>query len=105
MQELGRGYSGTEAGKKNSADDHRIWIEGRSGGEISGVTEVSAFNTEEVELETTQGGLSISGENLHVKRLTLEKGEVTLEGHINKICYRESSGNKTSGGFIRRLFR
>ena len=43
-------------------------------------------------------------EDLHVKRLTLEKGEVELEGKICEIVYHESRKEKTAGGVLSRLF-
>ena len=45
------------------------------------------------------------GENLHVKRLTLERGEIILEGRIHSLAYHESQKDKTAGSFLGRLFR
>lgn len=83
---------------------HKLNMTGRSWVEVTGVTEVISFDNAEVHLETTQGAVRFSGEGLHVKRLTLEKGEVNLEGKINEIVYYRSSSEKTAGGILRRLF-
>ena len=48
--------------------------------------------------------MRFTGEDLHVKRLTLEKGEVELEGRICEIIYHESRKEKTAGGVLSRLF-
>jgi sporulation protein YabP len=99
MQEQSRSYSDTRE------NEHKLVMNGRKHVELTGVTEVISFDSDEVCLETTQGTLRFCGEELHVKRLTLERGEVTLEGHIREIAYYESAQNKTAGNIIRRLFR
>jgi sporulation protein YabP len=99
MQELGRSYAETRE------NDHKVVVNGRKHVELTGVTEVISFDNDKVDLETTQGKLQFRGEELHVKRLTLEKGEVVVEGHINEMVYYESSKNETAGSRIRRLFR
>lgn len=114
LQEQSRSYSGfgDEGGNRPGRDNtsrqntgHKLVMEGRTRVELTGVTEVISFNTEEVHLETNQGALRFGGEDLHVKRLTLERGEVILEGHINEISYYESAHSKPAGSFVRRLFR
>lgn len=84
---------------------HKLVMERREHVELTGVTEVISFDNEEIRLETEAGAMRFGGEGLHVLRLTLERGEVALEGHINEICYYESSRTKTAGSFISRLFR
>ncbi len=91
--------------QSQSPSAHKLVMEGRERVELTGVTEVISFDSEEIHLETTQGALRFGGEGLHVKRLTLERGEVMLEGHIQEIAYYESSRDKTAGSFISRLFR
>lgn len=99
IQEQGRNYTGS--GKTTG---HKLVMEDRGRVELTGVTEVISFDNEEIRLETIAGAMRFGGENLHVKRLTLERGEVVLEGQINEICYYESH-SKTAGSFISRLFR
>ena len=113
VQEQGRSYAGfsdegrSRTGRENSgrAAGHKLVMERRERVELTGVTEVISFDNEEIRLETEAGAMRFGGEGLHVKRLTLERGEVALEGHINEICYYESSHTKAAGGFISRLFR
>ena len=52
---------------------------------------------------TSLGELSIRGRALQITRLSLETGELTLEGQIDSLQYTESSAR--SGGFFSRLFR
>ena len=54
---------------------------------MTGVLDVLAFDLNEVLLETEQGMLMVKGKDLHVNRLSLEKGEVDLAGQIDSIAY------------------
>lgn len=73
---------------------------------LTGIVDVIAFDEKEVILETQMGMLLIKGENLHIKRLTLEHGEVDVDGTIDSYIY---SGKKDvterSQSFFARLFK
>lgn len=88
-----------------SQTSHRLVMQDRAKVELTGVTEVVSFDNKEIMLETIEGALRFGGEDLHVKRLTLEHGEVVLEGRIQEISYHESGRDKTAGSFLGRLFR
>ena len=65
-----------------------------------------SFDIAEILLETEQGMLTIKGADLHVNRLTLEKGEVDIEGKIDSFVYSEQKGeNGKDTSFLGRLFR
>lgn len=86
--------------------NHKISLFNRGSGSISGVREVISFDLNEIILDTEQGLLMIHGENLHVTRLTVEKGEVEIEGVVDSFVYSDSGpGKGEKGGIIRRLFR
>ena len=87
-----------------SIDGHKLSVVNRETAVITGVKEVVSFDANEVELETIQGSLTIHGETLHVSRLTLEKGEVDIDGKIESFIYSDST-QKTAGSLIGRLFR
>ena len=86
--------------------NHKIALYNRGTGVVSGVREVISFDPLEIVLDTEQGILMIHGEDLHVTKLTVEKGEVELEGTVDSMIYSEndSGGGTKAGGFIRRLF-
>jgi len=85
---------------------HKVSLNGRRHAAVTGVSDVLAFDLNEVLLETTQGMLMLKGNDLHVKRLSLEKGEVDVEGNIDSILYSEPTGlNKQPESFLGRLFR
>mgnify|MGYP000541487031 CR=1 FL=1 len=58
-------------------------------GAFSGVVDVLSFDVAEILLETELGMLLIKGHDLHVNRLSLEKGEIDIEGRIDSLTYSE----------------
>lgn len=73
---------------------------------VTGVLDVLSFDLSEVLLETEQGMLMVKGSDLHVNRLSLEKGEVDLAGNIDSITYSDiHQAAKTGEGLLARLFR
>lgn len=96
----------SRAASKSVNQPHRLMLVNRETVTISGVKDVMAFDVSEVMLETTEGMLSIKGSDLHVNRLTLEKGEVDVTGKIDSLVYSEGSGFRKPGeSFLNRLFR
>ena len=88
------------------AGSHKLLIQGRKAAELTGVKEVVSFDAKEVVLSTTMGALIIRGNDLFVKRLTVEKGEVDLEGQIDSFIYSDKPGKAGDGDtLLKRLFR
>ena len=58
---------------------HKLMLTNRRTCNISGVNDVLSFDVNEILLETEQGMLMIKGNELHVNRLTLDKGEVDID--------------------------
>ena len=92
-----------EQSRQNSGQ--KLMMQDRRRVELNGVTEVISFDNQEIYLETTEGMMRFAGEELHVKRLTLERGEIELEGKIQEISYHQSGKERTAGGVLSRLFR
>ena len=65
-----------------------------------------AFDNHEILLETEQGILMMKGNELHVGRLSLDKGEIDVEGKIDSLTYSEqlNSGTKNDSVWMR-LFK
>ena len=87
---------------------HKVTITGRKNGTISGVSDVLSFDVGEIVLQTTEGMLMVKGEELHVSRLTLEKGEVDIDGKIDSFTYSSVGHSKKSGkseSLLGRMFR
>lgn len=70
---------------------HKLVINNRKTSMITGVLDVLAFDLREILLETERGMLMIKGSDLHVNRLTLEKGEVDVSGNIDSIAYSDTT--------------
>ena len=71
-----------------------------------GAAGISNPRVKEIILETEQGMLMIKGNDLHVSRLTLDKGEVDVDGRIDSFTYSEQSGMGAKGeSFLSRLFK
>jgi len=96
-----------EEKQANMQGAHKVTIAGRRNGTISGVSDVLSFDVQEIVLQTVEGLLMIKGEELHVSRLTLEKGEVDIDGKIDSLTYSGSQGMKNgrSDSFFGRMFR
>ncbi|MDD7218682.1 MAG: sporulation protein YabP [Clostridia bacterium] len=91
--------------EKKVISTHKLILEDRQGGTITGVRDVNSFDEKEILLFTQAGKLVIKGEQLHVKRLNLEKGEVDLEGKIDSLTYLSKSTDKKDESLLKRMFR
>ena len=81
---------------------HNVILEGPERLSISGVTEVVSFDEEEVVMETARGLLTVTGSDLHVDKLSLDIGELSLQGVIDGIVYADEQHRR--GGFWSRFF-
>lgn len=86
---------------------HKLAIINRKTCTLSGIKDVLSFDIHEILLETEQGLLMIKGDDLHVSRLTLEKGEVDIDGKLDSFTYSDMAGNsgQKAQSLISRLFR
>ncbi len=85
---------------------HKFMLTNRRTCLVSGVSDVLSFDLAEILLETDQGMLMIKGSDLHVNRLTLEKGEVDIEGKIDSLTYSEVNNYGGKGeSFLGKLFK
>ena len=85
---------------------HKISLLNRTTCSISGVNDVLAFDNHEILLETDQGMLMIKGDDMHVNRLMLDKGEVDVDGKIDSLTYSESAGhNSKNESLLSKLFK
>ena len=80
---------------------HKLTLSERKKLTMTGVTEVVSFEEDAVVLKTALGTLVIQGRELQLKTLSLEGGQVDVEGTISALVYEEP---KRSGGAQRRQF-
>lgn len=85
---------------------HKVSLNNRSFGLITGVREVISFDAMEIILDTEQGILIFRGEDLHVTRLTVDKGEVEVSGKIDCMMYSDVEEKKKGReNLLARLFQ
>ena len=85
---------------------HKVVLENRSRGTVTGIQDVVSFDENQIVLDTDMGLLTIKGKDLHVSRLTLEKGEIDIEGQADSLVYSSSeSFKKTGQSLLSRLFK
>ena len=82
---------------------HNVIMEGRRKVSVSGVDDVESFDEGEIVINTSQGLLIVRGQDLHIEKLSLDSGDIVLEGLADGLEYGEDT--KASGGFFSRLFR
>ena len=75
--------------EKPAARPHSLSLENRSKLNLSGVEDVFGFDENTVILTTSLGELTIRGENLHIERIDLFIGELSVQGHVCAMSYEE----------------
>ncbi len=80
---------------------HKLTLQQRQQLVMSGVTEVISFDDTAVILKTSLGTLAVQGSGLQLKELSVEGGQVAVNGKISALIYEEP---RSSGGWVRRLF-
>ena len=80
---------------------HKLTLNERKNLTMTGVTEVLSFDETTVALKTSLGLLTVQGQELKLKTLSLEGGQVSVDGQISALIYEESG----EGGFWQRLWR
>ena len=80
----------------------RIELCGRSALTVGGVEDVESFDEQTVVLKTSLGTLVVRGEGLHLKQLSLEGGQVSVDGQVDSLVFEDDA---PGGGFFARLFR
>lgn len=92
----------SERGRPEAA--HHLILEDRQRLSVSGVEEVESFDETAIVMHTAQGTLVIRGENLHIEKLSLDGGDLKVEGDVDCLTY-EDGRDRRSGGLFGRLFR
>lgn len=80
--------------------EHKLTLKDRKRLTMTGVTEILSFDDASVVLQTGLGMLTIHGQDLQLKTLSVDAGQVDVDGYIHALCYEEPA---RTGGFWRRL--
>ena len=79
---------------------HKLTLNERRQLTMTGVSEVVSFDESAVVLRTDLGILTVHGKDLQLKTLSLEGGQVAVDGAVSALIYEEPR----QGGWARRLF-
>lgn len=82
---------------------HNVIMESRKKVSVSGVDDVESFDENEIIMSTSQGILIVRGKELRIEKLSLDSGDVVMEGVIDRMEYEDDV--KISGGLFSRLFK
>ena len=82
--------------------NHTLMLDARGKLMLTGAEDVSGFNEGTVSVLASCGRLIIKGERLHIDKLNLESGEVSIDGKINAMQY---IGNDNSRSRLSKLFK
>lgn len=92
--------------ERQASRQHKIILTNRGTCALNGISDILSFDVNEILLETVMGMLMIRGTDLHVNRLTLEKGEVDISGKIDSLQYSDmAKGGRQGESLLSRLFK
>ena len=69
---------------------------------VTGVEDVDRFDENEIVMTTAEGALVVTGENLHIGKLSIDGGELHVDGRIDSLSFEDAPAGR--GGFLSRLF-
>lgn len=81
---------------------HKLTLDERKRLTMTGVTDVESFDEEMVVLHTVKGTLVVRGAGLQLQLLSLEGGQVHVEGTVTSVTYEDQTPG--GSGFFSRLF-
>lgn len=85
---------------------HKVELYNREKGTLTGILDVISFDENTIVLDTDMGLLTIKGKDFHVSRLTLEKGEIDLDGRADSLIYSSNESYRKAGqSLLSRLFK
>lgn len=79
---------------------HNVFIKSRQRMEMTGVSDVTSFDEDEIVVQTGESGVSIEGENLKIEKFNSENGELILNGIINGLFYYSKKPEKRKKSII-----
>ncbi len=87
-----------------SSKKHFVTIEDRNRVLVNGAVEVDSFDENHVVAVTELGVLVVKGSQLHLQRLSVESGDIAVEGRIDSVAYLQNDARKSSS-FFGKMFR
>ena len=69
---------------------HSLQLTERNRLELTGVSDVDSFCDQLIVMNTSQGELTVAGDELHISALDLEAGRLHIDGHIQALEYADA---------------
>lgn len=92
--------------KKADTFPHNLILRNRSALQLSGIVDIENFNDQTITAYTNENSLLITGENLHIKKLNLEQGELCLTGKISALTYKDKGKiSKNKKSLLEKIFK
>ncbi len=89
-------------GNRQTALEHHLEMQGRERLTVSGVENVERFDENCIVMATCAGTLVVTGTELHIDKLSLDGGELHVDGHVDAVSYEDVPVGRPS--FFGRLF-
>ncbi len=80
-------------------------LENRNKLNVTGVKDVLSFDDEVIIMETELGLLTIKGDNLKINKLSIDTGDVIIEGEISNLGYNNHSKKEQEGSILSKIFK
>lgn len=87
---------------ENTGGSHDLILESRKKATMTGICDVESFDEEVITARSNCGLLTLRGRNLKISRLSVESGDMTVEGEIDSLLYTEA---RTVSGFFGKVFK
>ena len=94
--------------EKRNRKPHNVVLYNRRQMTVSGVIRVDNFNENIIVVITEAGQMTVEGANLHISKLSLETGDMNIDGDITGLLYSNDvsdSGGGKSSKFFSKLFK
>jgi len=82
---------------------HHVTLVDREELTVEGVVSLGSYDEREILMETEQGLLAVKGESLNIKQLSLDKGNIIIEGLVKSLAYEDEARQKK--GLLGRLLK
>lgn len=90
--------------KNTQKQNNNIILENRRMLTISGVEDIDKFDESSIVMFTALGELTVKGKDLHINKVSVESGDLQVEGEIGALIY-GSREHKNAASFLTKLFK
>lgn len=85
---------------------HRLSLDDRTSGSITGICSVEAFDEESAVLRCEDERIHIKGQELHMTKLDVDRGEIEFSGKVDSISYQGiNNAKKVAASVVKRMFK